>query len=214
MKSANKFVCEIFLLCCAIFLLASCAEQKTEVTPLDGADAKKLSCLIVMPTETPVDTNTRITSNEAKALQAGALFIDGVIADELKDFSGARLLNATMIEGLTTGVTSSNMDLITKIGKELKCDAVLTVNVARFHQREGGEFAADSPASASFTMRLIRISDGAVLWGSSFDETQESLLSNVLSFGKAQTRGFKWITVEELVRQGIHERLASCPYTK
>ena len=61
-------------------------------------------------------------------------------------------------------------------------------------------------------MELVRVDDGKVIWNGSFDETQESLLSNLLSFGKAQSRGFKWVTVEELVRQGVHERFAECPY--
>jgi len=45
-----------------------------------------------------------------------------------------------------------------------------------------------------------------------FKETQQSLMSNLMTFGKAENRGFKWITVEELVRQGIHEKIEECPY--
>ena len=177
-------------------------------------DVQKLSCLIVLPTETPVVTDTKMKYASAQNLQKGAVFMDKVIAAELRDFPGSRLLNAAQVDGLTTGIVSNKMDMIKKIGKELKCDAILTPNLSRFHQREGGEFAADSPASAAFTLELIRIDDGRVLWRGNFDETQESLLSNLFSFDKAQSRGFKWITVEDLVRQGIHEKLASCPYLK
>jgi hypothetical protein len=185
-----------------------------ENTEGGNKEVKKLSCLIVLPTETPVNADSKMDYKEANNLQKGATFMDGAIAHALKDFPGSRLLNAAQIEGLTTGIVSSKLDMIKKIGKELKCDAILTSTITRFHQREGGEFAVDSPASAAFTMELVRVPDGKVLWRGNFNETQESLLSNLLSFGKAQSRGFKWITVEELVRQGIHERLSSCPYLK
>ena len=53
-----------------------------------------------------------------------------------------------------------------------------------------------------------------MLWTADFRETQESLLDNILTYNKAQSRGFKWVTVEQLVEQGVKDRLATCPYLK
>ena len=201
---------KVCLFCCAVLLLSSCAD-KHDGTGRDR-DVKKLTCLIVLPTETPIDTDRKMSFAEANTLQNGALFIDGVIAEELKNFKGARLLNASQVDGLSAKISGNRIEMIKNIGRELRCDMILMTMVSRFHQREGGEYAAENPASASFTMELIRVDDGQVMWKGSFDETQESLLSNLLSFGKAQSRGFKWVNVEELVRQGVHERLSTCPY--
>jgi hypothetical protein len=201
---------KVCLFCCAVLLLSSCAD-KHDGTGRDR-DVKKLTCLIVLPTETPIDTHKMMSFAEANTLQKGALFIDGVIAEELKSFKGARLLNAAQVDGLSAKISGNRIEMIKSIGRELRCDMILMTMVSRFHQREGGEYAAENPASASFTMELIRVDDGQVMWKGAFDETQESLLSNLLSFGKAQSRGFKWVNVEELVRQGVHERLSSCPY--
>jgi len=201
---------KVCLFCCAVLLLSSCAD-KHDGTGRDR-DVKKLTCLIVLPTETPIDTDRKMSFAEANTLQNGALFIDGMIAEELKNFKGARLLNASQVDGLSAKISGNRIEMIKSIGRELKCDMILMTMVSRFHQREGGEYAAENPASASFTMELIRVDDGQVMWKGSFDETQESLLSNLLSFGKAQSRGFKWVNVEELVRQGVHERLSTCPY--
>ncbi len=214
MKSTRGSSVKVCLFCCVVLLLSTCSIFQESADRGGDKDVQKLSCLIVLPTETPVNADTKMDYAQASNLQKGAAFMDGVIANELKNFSGSRLLNAAQVEGLTTGIVSTKMDMVKKIGKELKCDAILTSTITRFHQREGGEFAANSPASAAFTMELIRVTDGKVLWRGNFDETQESLLSNLLSFGKAQSRGFKWITVEELVRQGVHERLSACPYLK
>ena len=201
---------KVCLFCCAVLLLSSCAD-KHDGTGRDR-DVKKLTCLIVLPTETPIDTDRKMSFAEANTLQNGALFIDGVIAEELKNFKGARLLNASQVDGLSAKISGNRIEMIKNIGRELRCDMILMTMVSRFHQREGGEYAAENPASAAFTMELIRVDDGQVMWKGSFDETQESLLSNLLSFGKAQSRGFKWVNVEELVRQGVHERLSTCPY--
>ena len=102
--------------------------------------------------------------------------------------------------------------MIKKVGSELKCAAVLMTTLTDYRQRLGGAYGAERPASVTFTMRLISTRDGRVLWHSMFKETQQSLMSNLLSFGKAESRGFKWITVEELVRHGINETLEKCPY--
>ena len=201
---------KVCLFCCAVLLLSSCAD-KHDGTGRDR-DVKKLTCLIVLPTETPIDTDRKMSFAEANTLQNGALFIDGVIAEELKSFKGARLLNASQVDGLSAKISGNRIEMIKNIGRELRCDMILMTMVSRFHQREGGEYAAENPASASFTMEMIRVDDGQVMWKGAFDETQESLLSNLLSFGKAQSRGFKWVNVEELVRQGVHERLSTCPY--
>jgi hypothetical protein len=203
---------KVCLFCCAVFVFSSCAGNQENTGKNTERDGKKLACLIVLPTGTSADTEKKMDFAEAKNLQTGAVFIDGVIAEEMKNFSGARLLNAAQIEGLGPELSGNRIELIQSIGRGLKCDAILMTTISRFHQREGGEFAADLPASAAFSMELVRVDDGKVIWRGSFDETQESLLSNLLSFGKAQSRGFKWVTVEDLVRQGIHERLSACPY--
>jgi len=211
-KSSPGFVLKVCLFCCTVLLLSSCADQQGGTGKDLDKDVKKITCLIVLPTETPVDRERKMSFAEANTLQKGALFIDGVIAEELKNFKGARLLNASQVEGFTKEISGNRLGMIKSIGRELKCDMILMAMVNRFHQREGGEYAADNPASAAFTLELVRVDDGQVMWKGTFDETQESLLSNLLSFGKAQSRGFKWVSVEELVRQGVHERLSTCPY--
>lgn len=214
MKISFISAVKVCLFCCVVFLLSACAGSSSGVDTGAGKTVKKLSCLIVLPTQTPVNTDSKMTSKEAENLRQGAAFMDGVIADELKSFPGSRLLSAAQVEGLLNGVVTNQMEMIKRIGKALQCDAILTSTITRFRERQGGEYAVDSPASAAFTMELIRVDDGKVLWRGNYEETQESLLSNLLSFGKALSRGFKWITVEQMVREGVHERLSNCPYLK
>ena len=203
---------KVCLFCCAVLLLSSCADKQDSSGRQTDKDVRKLTCLVVLPTETPVDTDRKMSFAEASTLRKGALFVDGVIGEELKNVKGVRQLNASQVEGFSSEISGNRLGMIKTIGRELKCDMVLLTTVTRFHQREGGEYAAENPASVAFSMDLVRVDDGQVMWKGGFDETQESLLSNLLSFGRAQNRGFKWVSVEELARQGIHERLSTCPY--
>lgn len=149
---------------------------------------------------------------QANSLGKGAVFATEILARELGTNPKVRVVTANHAAALTPEVSGGIFGMVSAIGKKVGCDGVLVTTVRRFKQREGTEFASDDPASADVHMALIHASSGAVLWAADFRETQESLLDNVLTFDKAQTRGFKWISVEEMLDQGITERLAACPY--
>ena len=197
------------LLCCSLFLvLASCAAKDTG---RDESSAKTVveavSCVAVLPTMAALDGDPAGSPQPAASLTEGTGHVDKVLAQELGGNSKFRLLKSTS-SLLSTGSTED----LQQVAKESGCDAVMLTSLYRFRQRQGGEMAADAPASASLKIRIVKADKGNVIWSSEFNETQESLLSNVLSFGKAQSRGFKWVTVEELVEQGVRAQLAKCPY--
>lgn len=214
MKTPHSLLLKVFLFYCAVLILSSCATQQEAPEKNSDRAVGKIGSFVVLPTEIPVDADRKLSSSEADSLGRGAQYIDSVLVDELKSVQGARFLNANQVEGFSPDMSGNRLDLIKKICQKLRCDAVLITVVNRYHQREGGDYAADNPASAAFSLQLVRADDGQVIWRGNFDETQESLLSNLFSFSKAQNRGFKWVSVEELVRQGVHDRLDTCPYIK
>jgi hypothetical protein len=56
-------------------------------------------------------------------------------------------------------------------------------------------------------MRIIRISDGRVLFICEFDETQEPLLSNILNIGTFMKRKGRWVEAEEMALKAIDDAL-------
>ena len=72
--------------------------------------------------------------------------------------------------------------------------------------------SVETPAAVAFSMELIGVERGVVLWTASFDETQKALLEDIFSFAKARKRGFKWLSVQELSRDGLTSRLQEFPY--
>lgn len=81
----------------------------------------------------------------------------------------------------------------------------LELLVYRFEERKGGNFAVDRPAGVGFHMHLME--SGTVRRVFVFDESQEALSNNLFNIGKFFRRGAKWLTVEELSRDGINQGL-------
>lgn len=171
-----------------------------------------LSCIIVLPASTSVDKDDTINFEEAQSLEKGAAFSTTVITQELDGNPKVRIVNNNQVSTLIPEISGGLSGTVSALGKKLNCDAVLITTVRRFKQRIGSDYASDSPASADLNMVLRHSGSGAVLWSADFRETQESFLKNIFSYDKMKSRGFKWITVEQLVEQGIKERLANCPY--
>jgi hypothetical protein len=171
-----------------------------------------LACIVVLPAGTSVGNDDTIKFDDARELEKGAGLASAIMTRELSGNPKVRVLTPSQVSALVSEVSGGISGTIATLGKKLNCDGVLTTTVSRFKQREGGEYSSESPASATFSMVLRHVPSGTILWSADFKETQESFLSNILSFNKAQSRGFKWINVEDLLQHGIKERLADCPY--
>lgn len=203
---------KLILSCCAFFLLASCSANLGSDKGHVQAPLKPLSCIAVLPAGTSVDRQASTLYEETGALERGADFITEIMARELQGNPKVRLLTASQVATLAPEISGGVTGMVATIGNKVNCDAVLLTKVRRFKQREGTEYAVDEPASADFEMALLHSGTGAVLWTADYRETQESLLENILTYNKAEKRGFKWVTVEQLVDQAVKDRLASCPY--
>ncbi len=201
----------VIIACCVTLLMSSCAGKKSVGNTAEG-EVKLLSCIVVMPTRTPVVTTNSITYTEAEELERGAKFVESVLAEKLNGSQVPRIIAASNVEGVVTEVAGGNVGMMRFVAQELNCKSLLVSKVLKYKQRNGGEYSVDSPASVALEMQIFDVDRNSILWSSTFNETQQTLLSNIFSFTKAQSRGFKWISVEELTRQGINERLTECPF--
>jgi hypothetical protein len=166
-----------------------------------------------VPTTTPYAQNSDgLSTVNLESLQEGAAYVDTVVLEELRASKVDTVIETAQLRLELEGIQGGRLGALREIAAESQCNFVLMTVLTEFQQRQGGEYAVDAPASAAFEMRLFDAETGKTLWMASFNETQVSLLSNLFSFNKAQKRGFKWITVEELVTQGLIEKLQECPY--
>lgn len=195
--------------CCLVWGLSSCSPN-TAVTDSDKTAAlEPISCVAILPARMGAEQAVSGTDEEQEKHPTGADYADSVLLQELAGNPKAKFVPSTQFQGESAGNLT---EVIGNASASTGCDAVLTTTVLRFAQRQGTSYAVDAPASAAFEMRIYSVPSGKVLWAGDFSETQQALMSNLFSFGKAKSRGFKWITVEELLAQGIKERVADCPY--
>lgn len=208
----NRSIRQIGLLVTLAFALSSCSSKQAQVADNAKEPLKQIGCYLIMPVGTTVDSSVKIKYDEAENLEKGARYVDTVLATELSGHDNARIVDGKQLDSYFPEVKGGVSGVIKEVGTKLGCDAMLLTTVSRFTQREGSTYAVDSPASVAFDMRLINVDTGASLWSTTFSETQQSVMSNVLSWGKAESRGFQWITAEELISQAVKERLEIFPY--
>ena len=87
------------------------------------------------------------------------------------------------------------------VRRALHVDAVLFGTLRRWRVKRGTARAARHPAAAAFDVELRGLG-GLILWTGTYHEEQRPLSDDLLSFGRARSRGFNFVPVEELARYG------------
>lgn len=101
----------------------------------------------------------------------------------------------------------SEASRLKQLGEMVYADAVITPRVLRYRERVGDEWGAKSPASVAFTLELVDVRRGDVIWSARFDETQKPLSENIFALGDIGQRGIGWLTAEQLAEEGVKKAL-------
>jgi len=99
-------------------------------------------------------------------------------------------------------------DAAAKAGRELGVDAVFTGVISVYTERQGSGAGVESPSTVAFSVELLDTKDGSILWETYFTETQRALFDNLYEIDKFFKRGAKWITADELAREGARKAAA------
>lgn len=129
----------------------------------------------------------------------------------LKKKDDYKLLSPDQARGIISKLLAENKtgiperDLLIKAGSRVQAYAVMAGYLYRFRERIGKRYSVESPASVAFDFHLIRVSDGRVLWGGNYDETQRALSEDILHIGTFLKRNAEWITADKMAKEGIKE---------
>ncbi|MBW1742336.1 MAG: hypothetical protein JRJ47_02745 [Deltaproteobacteria bacterium] len=164
----------------------------------------------------------------ARCSMCGTIFITGPSAagddtymtDQLLTYLRAKTDYTLIPPGSGAGVRAQILsetvdiperDLLLQMGKKLGADAVVSGKIFRFQQRVGTSYSVETPASVAFSMYLLRVVDGDMIWAGNFDETQQPLSENLLHISKWAKRGGRFLTSEELAHSGLTKVMAAFP---
>jgi len=93
------------------------------------------------------------------------------------------------------------------LGKEVGANAVLFGTVSRYVERVGAEYGAQHPAAVAFTLKLLSVASGQIIWSGSFDQTQQPLSTNLFNWWQFWRGGPRWFTAQEFTVLGVEHVL-------
>jgi hypothetical protein len=193
-------------------ILAGCAQAPGKVQKNVQKQEYQVTCIAVLPAVPVADVSRKITPEQQNTLQRGAKVLNGFFARELGKQANVTLVSEELLSGLEMSGGENTLDIARLVGRTVQCNAVLETTVSRYRDRIGSKWSVEQAAAVAFAMRLIGTDDGKVLWSAQFDEEQIPVMENLYNWNKAKTRGFTWITAEQLMEEGIREKLSKCPY--
>ncbi len=197
-----------------VFLVAGGCSRKQEAPAKAETQQVSLSCIGVLPVASSVDQGTGISPADAKSLKEGVRVLDSLLRKQFSGRDDVRYVTPSQLQAIESSGPESSLARSRDVGNFLSCNGVLEVNLWRYKDRVGGQYTAKDPASVSFTYRLLEVNSGTVLCQGRYDEVQQSVLENLYNFSSARKRGFTWITAEELLREGVEQKLGECSYLK
>jgi hypothetical protein len=151
--------------------------------------------------------------------EGAALFLDEALGRSLPEISSLEIVPVEMAGRVFDRLRRDDLSLplrqaAMQAGQKVGADGVLIGCVFRFSERVGETFAAERPASAAFDLALIRVSDGAVVWKNSFDESQRAVSEDLIEASQYMSRGVRWFSVREWGDYGLEQLLKRFPWHK
>ncbi len=215
--NGQKKVLIYLCLISAGLLLAGCQWKSSGHLPQKLPPLKKIAVL-------PMDRASTRPASERPTCNIGGLalysssYVTPEAAQKVTDILYSLILKDKRFKPVTQGqcmgllndilqrkVNPSELKILKSFGKDLDADAILYGKLYRFRERVGSEYGAKSPASVAFSLILVRVSDGRVLWRYSFDETQQALTENLFNWKFYKSEGMRWVTAEELAAYGLKQ---------
>jgi hypothetical protein len=189
--------------------ICGCSLTGREPTLPQAEKPVPIHSLVILPTTVPqLEQNGK--GENIHQLQNGAKVLDELYNEYFGGLDAVTLLPEERQEALIADFTGSPSERARLIGEKLGSGAVLATTIMRFSERQGTKYAIDKPASVAFRFQLILVSSGKVACVGQFAETQKPLTENIFAFPQVASRGFKWVTAQELAREGLKHELDEC----
>ena len=158
-----------------------------------------------------------MTFNAVRAPGNPEKILETLFLEELnKNKPKFHLLDGERVAAVFRRVSTNSLkaplrQVLQDVGSELGAEAVVAGYVYRFRERKGVAYAVEQPASVTFEIHLLRVSDGALVWRGAFDKTQSSLMEDLFQISSFYRGKGRWVTAKELMGEGLEQILKTFP---
>lgn len=215
----------LLLLCLVVPLFIGCHHREEPVPTVEGkilfdriavapfqqiAPEEAAGSAVRCPLCGVIFTATRSAGSPEKVLER--LFLEQMDKAKPK----FTLISGERVEGIFRRISANSLkdplrQVLRDVGGELEAEGIVIGHVYRFRERKGVSYTVEQPASVTFDLHLLRVSDGAIVWRGQFDKTQSSLMENLLQITSFFREKGRWVTAEELAEEGMEQVLQGFP---
>ncbi|PKN19927.1 MAG: hypothetical protein CVU71_06055 [Deltaproteobacteria bacterium HGW-Deltaproteobacteria-6] len=183
--------------------------KKLAVIPFQAVHLEDGSSTVRCPVCGSVNSSGTIVKGAEK-------IVEEIFTGKLKDLKDVEIISSARVAGAYQRISTDSLKqplskIIQKVGNELHADVLAVGFVYRYRERVGYDYSAERPASVAFEIHLISVKDGSTLWRGIYDNTQKSLMEDVLQAPSFFKGGAKWVTARELARIGIDDVFKTFP---
>jgi hypothetical protein len=204
-----------------IIFLFSCAAPSTSVSVSGTGGLYKRIAVLPFSQAKPEDTIDQLIprslagQKDLTAVSAETI-VQAIFLAKLGESKRIEIVPVDQVESVCRQITKEcisvkETDLIKKLGKELRADAILVGYVYRYQERVGTPYGVEKPASVAFEVQLIDVQEGSRSWKATFDKTQRSLTENLFNFRFFVKEKGRWLTAKELAAEGVEQMMQSFP---
>ena len=197
--------CTLFCIILGAVLLAAC----TFKTPKQEELPEALKSILILPVQAAPEKGQTVNAQ----FERGIMAMNRALITYFEKRENFKLLTE-LDEQFQEMPSGNRLTLLRSIAARHNSDGVLLCNLNRYIERKGKDYAIESPASVAFDCKVIEVEQGRALCFFTFDETQQPLSENLLSLPDARRRGFKWLTAEQLLKDGLYKKFSPCPMLK
>jgi curli biogenesis system outer membrane secretion channel CsgG len=202
----------VLLLFSLVLFSCSLGPTNLQVRTADDLRSRGIKRIAAMPVEFVSGTNLGTSSygsNEPPQRRTlekspGALVTDYLYA-ALVASPNWQVVSEREVGEMRATIPDGSGNQARKLGELVFADGVVFGRVVRFRNRVGEDLGVQSPASVAFTLQLMDVKRGDIVWTAEYQETQKPLSANLFAIGDFTRRGAKWLTAEELARDGVQK---------
>ena len=214
------------LLTLAVVVLVSCSSLSSSVPPHYSSQEYNFNSLVFFHFQPYPSTSVSIVKCPITGLEISAGPIEGDAPEKINQMMKNSLREKIFIPLYTykdevkplehspdSTAEVNYLEQNREKARSLQADAFLTGLVFRYQERKGKSWGVEYPASVAFTVVLVDVSTGRLLWRGKVDRIQRPASENLLEVRSLQ-QAFTWQRVDEMAREEIERLLQDFPVLK